>query len=643
MNRTLKIILKTVAGIVVLAIVLVVGGVVLVNSKAFQQRVLRQATEMLSEKLQTTVKIDSIDIRFVQQQVRLYGVHVADQQQRPMLTIGQAGVDVDIREILGNKVVIENVELSDASALLIKPKDEPGNFQFVIDAFAKKPSATPDTTTTIPKNKKKMEFHIRKVKLSDISVKYNDAQMYLERADIKGREAIFLTEAQLRLTTDNNKPRKNAGKPKRGYFDAGHLDISSHLRMEINATDKDTIRAELTHLEARDSISGIDIRDISTKIKMANKQLWLSDVNVQQMQTTLHIDSAHICLPSKKDSIALSYRTGRITGTAYLKDISRAFAPVLSRFTLPLNLSLTMSGTDSTMSFRDVKVSTSDKRLTIAATGNIKELKSKEKLNITFNVKRMYARSGIKEKIISMFPVKRMMMKQLHNLGNISYTGSFRIIRKEERFWGRLNTAAGSLQFLFWLDERNKYVVGNAKSDNLDFGKVMEIKNLGKISASAEFKIDISKPRTAVMRRQKGGKLPIGNVKATVNDCSYKGIHVRNLDATVNSDGAVATGDIKQHGNYRDIRCSYSFTNTDEMHKLKVYDFGLKFHKISAEDKQAKRERKEQKKQAKRELREQKRQAKLEQKLQDEKEGKKKRTKLPSLKGIFGGGGGQPQ
>ena len=618
MNRTLKIILKTVAGIVVLAVVLVIGGVVLVNSKAFQQRVLRQATEMLSEKLQTTVKIDSIDIRFVQQQVRLYGVHVADQQQRPMLTIGQAGVDVDIREILGNKVVIENVALSNASALLIKPKGEPSNFQFVIDAFAKKPTAKPDTTIA-PKNKKKMEFHIHKVKLSDISIKYNDAHMYLTRADIKGRESIFLTEAQLRVTTDNQKPRKNAGKPKRGYFDAGHLDLVSKLRMEINATDKDTIRAELNHLEARDSISGIDIRDISTKIKMAGKQLWLSDVNIQQMQTTLHIDSAHIYLPNKKDSTMLSYNTGRITGTAYLKDISRAFAPVLNRFTLPLNLSLTMSGTDNTMSFKDVKVNTADKRLTIAATGNIKELKSKENMNITFNVSRMYARSGIKEKIISMFPVKRMMMKQLHNLGNISYTGSFRIIRKEERFWGRLNTAAGSLQFLFWLDERNKYVVGNAKSDNLDFGKVMELKNLGKISASAEFKIDISKPRTAVMRRQKGGKLPIGNIKATVVDCSYKGIHVRNLDATVNSDGAVATGDIKQHGNYRDIRCSYSFTNTDEMHKLKVSDFGLKFHKISAEDKQAKRERKEQKRKEKRELREQKKQAKLERKNQAKK------------------------
>ena len=51
------------------------------------------------------------------------------------------------------------------------------------------------------------------------------------------------------------------------------------------------------------------------------------------------------------------------------------------------------------------------------------------------------------------------------------------------------------------------------------------------------------------------------------------------------------------------------------MHKLKESDFGLKFHKISAEDKQTKRELREQ----------------------------KRRIKLPSLKGIFGGGGGLPQ
>lgn len=255
-------------------------------------------------------------------------------------------------------------------------------------------------------------------------------------------------------------------------------------------------------------------------MRLAGKKLLLNNVQVQQKHTQLHIAHAAMQLPSKRDSIPLSFSTGPIAGTVYLQDISRAFAPVLSKFTLPLQLSCTMSGNQDVLSFRQVKVGTADKRLAITATGDITNLKSKEKLTVLFHVNRMTAKSGIKERIISQFPVKRLMMAQLHNLGNISYVGSFRVIRKEERFWGTLGTAVGSLKFQFWLDERNKYVVGNASTRKLHFGKVMGMKDVGPLAAKADFKIDISKPRTAAMRRKLGGKLPIGAVNATIDDCS---------------------------------------------------------------------------------------------------------------------------
>ena len=72
-----------------------------------------------------------------------------------------------------------------------------------------------------------------------------------------------------------------------------------------------------------------------------------------------------------------------------------------------------------------------------------------------------------------------------------------------------------------------------------------------------------------------------------------KGVHVRNVAVTVNSNGAEATGDVIQRGNWRDISCSFSFTDTNQMHKLKVSRGRMKFHKMTDEAKQAKRERKE--------------------------------------------------
>lgn len=589
--KNLRLVVKLLAAFLLLVLLVVGAGVMLVNSKAFQQRVLQQATQMLSDRLQTQVSIDSVDIRFMAQQLRLYGVHVADQQQRPLLVVRQAGVDVDVTELLSSKLTIKDVELLGVSALLLKPsKDSVANYQFLIDTFKKKSQNDADTAAV---TRKRIQFDIHNMCLNDIRVTYNHLALHLVKGFIKGRKGKYQVQTRLQLTSDNRKPRKNTGKPKRGFFDVGHLDLTCRLKATLDATNQDTLRLNLTQFQAIDSITGIDIRNLQAQARLAGRDLLLSHVMVQQQHTQLHIASASMQLPCKRDNVPFSFQTGSITGTAYLQDISRAFAPVLSHFALPLQFSCTMSGNQDTLRFRQVRVGTTDKRLAVAATGDITNLKSKEQLTVLFRVSNMTAKSGIAERIISQFPVKRLMMVQLRNLGNISYTGSFRVIHKEERFWGTLGTSAGRIKFLFWLDERHKFVVGNASTRRLHFGKVMGMKDVGPLSANADFRIDISKPRTAVMRRKLGGKLPIGKVDAHIDDCSFKGVHVRHIAITVNSNGAEATGDVIQRGNWRDLSCSFSFTDTSQMHKLKVHRGRVKFHKMSDEARQAKRARKQ--------------------------------------------------
>jgi len=104
----------------------------------------------------------------------------------------------------------------------------------------------------------------------------------------------------------------------------------------------------------------------------------------------------------------------------------------------------------------------------------------------------------------------------------------------------------------------------------------------------ATFKFDISKPRTAIMRRKVGGKLPMGEVYAEVNDAKYKLIHVRNTVVSIKSNGAVAEGDVNIRGKRLDVLCTFSFTNTNEMNKIKIKP-KLKFHGLLG-GKKAKRE-----------------------------------------------------
>ena len=706
MNKWLRRILKTTGGIAVGAVVLLGGATLLLNTESVQKKIQEKAVELLSQKLETKVEIDSISISALTQEISLYGIKIEDREEREMLKVGKISVNLELIRLLQHKIVIEKAEIAHAKALLLKPsKEEPANYQFVIDAFKKpKDQKSPEKQA----KKSKMDLDISALALKDIHVKHNELDIFLGEATYnKGwiadqtievdsitlacdttfkaslkpysaslghlkldgdlKELVFKVDAynlayqwkslwkkrnimvdnqagighltvqanrgrysatvkQAHYRNDNHLPRKNTGKPKRGFFDAKHLDVIADFHVVLDSISKNGITGHLNEFTAKDSITGIDVRKLQAKFKYVKDKIDLRDIIVQQKSTVLNITSGAIVLPSKKEGREFSYSTGVITGTAYLKDISRAFAPVLKNFTLPLNLSLTMKGTVDAIHFRNVKVSSNDKKLQLAATGGITDLKDKYKLHVRFDVSNMIAKTGIAEKIINQFATKKLMMNQLNNLGDINYTGSFDVLYKKEIFRGLLKTTAGNLNFEFALDELNKYVNGKVSSKRVELGKVMNIKEMGPMDASADFTVDISKPRTAKMRKAKGGKLPIGFFNAKVNDVSYLGIHIRNLTATLNSDGAVATGEVYQSGRIRDLYFSFSFTDTDQMQKMKVTKSGLKFHKETEEYKAQRAERKQQKKLEKEEKKTQKKQEKEAKKAQKEQEKQAKKA-----------------
>ena len=47
-------------------------------------------------------------------------------------------------------------------------------------------------------------------------------------------------------------------------------------------------------------------------------------------------------------------------------------------------------------------------------------------------------------------------------------------------------------------------------------------------------------------------------------------IYMKNIMANIESDGAIANGDVTMKGSLTDLVLQFSFTNTDEMHKMKI-------------------------------------------------------------------------
>ena len=645
MKKAFKWLIGLSFGLVGMVVLLLAGGLFVINTEAFQNKMLGKAVEMLEEKLQTRVDIDSVSVDLLTLDAELYGLLVEDRQHRKMLQLEKLRADVDILPLLQNEVRISEVKLSGVKAELHKVPhdsiDSIANYQFVIDAFKKDKSK--QRAKEKKKGKKTLLFTVNAASADHIEVQYNcnvfslgslsllqsrnnkphvkiqDLKAQWEKTNKKGwhvdnaivvgtlvyeqqEDSLHTIEiADLRFRNDNHHPRKNDGKPKRGFFDAEHVNLLANLKVEIDHVGKDSVHGYLRQCTARDSIMGIDIRDLHTTVAYGHKQLHLKDLVVRQVDTELHIDTAYMRLPNKKENRKLWYRTSEIKGKAVLTNISRTFAPVLKNFTMPLNLSVHMEGDDDNITFRNIKVYNNDKRIVVGAHGHINNLKDKYKLLVHFDIDHMTAKGGIKEVIIKQFPVKRLMMKQLHALGTLKYHGSFDVLWKKEEFRGDVNTKAGDINFYFAIDENNKYLSGRASTQSLDIGNVMDMPKIGPVAAKATFTIDISKPRTAIMRRRLGGKLPIGNVTAHVDKASYGILSVTDVDINIVSDGAVAQGDLHTPGKFADLSCTFSFTNTNEMQKMKVHP-KMKIHLFgSKKTDEEKAQRKLEKQQAKEE------------------------------------------
>ena len=548
-----------VAVVVCLLLVLTIG----VNTSFVQGKIISLATEALSKELQTEVQIKDIDVNIFGQRVSVYGVRMQDQNRRELLQVKEIWTNFRLLPLLKGRVELKEVKISGVDMLLSKPEDGPANYQFLLDRNkkkGKKKKAKPSIFT----------LDLRHAMVSGVNVRYNDQDYLLEKAVYSfWREQRHVDIKGLHFKTDNHKLRKNTYKPHRGYFDVGHLDLVADLGLDISRIGKDTLAGVISKCNVTDTVTGFYFNSLRAGIVYSNKQIHLSDVSFNQVSTRFDIPEADIILPDKKLDRKLHYTADSIYVRTFLKDIARPFAPVLRNFSIPLNVRVGLDGTPQSIVLRGIHVNTDDNLLKINSTGVLRNLKGRD-FKLHFEVHDMVARPGIKDKIILQFPGKKHMLYQLYALGVVKYHGSFDILWRKQQFRGLLNTEKGNIDFEFQLDGNTKYLSGRASTDSLELGDLFKLKKIHDVAASATFNVDISKPRTAEIRKKKGGKLPIGEVTADISRIGYKNIHLKNIYADIESDGAVAEGTVTMKGSLTDLMLEFYFTDTEAMHQMKV-------------------------------------------------------------------------
>ena len=555
-----KKLLKAFGILMATVVLLIAAGVALLHTDKVQNWLMQRFVAVLQEQLQTDVSVEYINISLFRGGVTLCSVEVCDRQGRKMFQMEKLTLGLDMKALLQRKVAVTDARVSGLKAMLCKPAsptDSTANYMFLVDAL-KTEKAAPKPKTS---DSKPVAFHIKKATIEIDSLCY---------------------------TTDNGRPRKNTGKPNRGAFDAGHLDLFAAMKIKVTQQEEGSnIHVSITDFKATDRGSGLQIDSLRLQADINKDSIRLSKMRARLPHSTIAFSEGSASLGTP-----LRYSIPKLSVTTQLRDIAKPFAPPLKDFTTPLHTTCTVSGDAEGVRFDDVKVTTTDERLQVLASGGITNLKDKHQMRVHFDVGQMTAQNGMVERIVNHFPVKKHMMKQLHALGRIEYRGKFDVLFKKEVFAGRLGTETGALDLNFTIDGLGKYLYGTAKTDSLQLGKIMNMNTIGAIACKADFRIDISKPRTAQMRRLKGGKLPIGNVEAEVQKVRWKLGALKNITATIVSDGAEAAGTIVGGGKLANLSCDFSFTDTDEIQKKLKVKPHLKFNKKEKKDKGEKGEKK---------------------------------------------------
>ena len=110
MNKVTSITLKVLAIISLTMVVLLVLAFILVNTKTVQDKVMKQATQLLTEKLGTHVSIGSADISILSQNINLYDIEIDDLQKRKMLQVERFSVNLELMKLL-KKLIKTHIQL----------------------------------------------------------------------------------------------------------------------------------------------------------------------------------------------------------------------------------------------------------------------------------------------------------------------------------------------------------------------------------------------------------------------------------------------------------------------------------------------------------------------------------------------------
>ena len=163
----LKKLLKVTAWIVGNFLLVITSILLLIRLPSIQNQITQKAIRFVEEKIGTKVQLQNIYISFPKKIV-LKGLYLEDQSKDTLLYVGQMSLDVDLWALAKNKIQLDEIKLSKASASISRqPNNDSYNFDYIFNVFN-------DSTSTETDEGNTWIFTLGSIDLSSVSISYID-------------------------------------------------------------------------------------------------------------------------------------------------------------------------------------------------------------------------------------------------------------------------------------------------------------------------------------------------------------------------------------------------------------------------------------------------------------------------------------
>lgn len=571
-------------------ILLSVATIIALNIPSVQNYFAHKAADILSEKLNTEVKVESLQITF-SRNILLKNVLVKDFSNDTMISAKKIDIHFSGRALLKKEVLVREIALDGAHFHLQRSADSTLNINEVFSLKKKKKTTTQKTSPlsikveakvlslinthfdyTDKKNGTIVDVHVDRL-LANI----NDLGLDTKRMNVQSltlvKPIVNITINPLKppvksdtlkpvhfmigdlridfgrvLLTDGQVLVNSVQKPVSfGGMDYNHLDVRAiHLDVSKGWLNKDTIIGSVKRIVAKEKcglvLSGLRTEALVTPFEIECKNLFLSTPN-STVSNYIHLQYSHF--HDFVEFLTKVRMKGEFTNSKVsLKDID-FFAKklnALSRHTI--FISGNIDGRVNNLRGRDVEMRTGSGTY---FKGNFYTFGLPDVFETSLNLRVSKLTTNIRD-IQSFFPTAKI-PNNIYSLGKINFEGKLDGFLTDIFAEGKFSTAIGSaitnLSFQYDKNKEQASYKGHLALQKFNLGKLVQNEDL------------------------------LGTITA-VADINGKGLKIEDLEARVN--GTIESIFVKQY-NYQNAMVNGLFKNRTFIGKLKVHDknIGLNF------------------------------------------------------------------